>query len=146
MGILLDFEGEKAHQMCSFMWADTFWIMSHSKRDSEQMQRDLIEEAAKWDMAPEEEFDLSINTKSACHRFSFEEKIKILGYALNRQEKALDAIEEIMQVANKVFWKNILIFKSKDVSWKIKCRRLVDHVYAVFFFWGVRIGHGPSRP
>ena len=29
--ILLDLEGERVHQICSFMWADNFWIMSHSK-------------------------------------------------------------------------------------------------------------------
>ena len=32
----------------------------------------------------------------------------------------------------KLFWKDILIYKSKDIPWKIKCRRLVDRVYAVF--------------
>ena len=47
MGILTDFEGEKAHQICSFMWADNFWIMSHSKKNLEQMLRDLIEEASR---------------------------------------------------------------------------------------------------
>ena len=34
----------------------------------------------------------------------------------------------------KLFWKDILITKSKDIPWRIKCRRLVDHVYAVFSF------------
>ena len=37
-----------------------------------------------------------------------------------------------MQSANKTFWKDIVIYTSKNVSWKIKCQRLVDHVYAVF--------------
>ena len=45
MGLLLDFKGEKVHQICSFVWADNFWIMSHSKRNLEQMPRDLTEEA-----------------------------------------------------------------------------------------------------
>ena len=49
-GILLDFEGERAHQICSFMLADNLWIMSHSKENLEQMSRDLIEEASRWDM------------------------------------------------------------------------------------------------
>ena len=31
MGLLLDFEDEKDHQICSLMWADNFWLMSHSK-------------------------------------------------------------------------------------------------------------------
>ena len=39
-----------------------------------------------------------------------------------------------MQSANEAFWKDILIYKSKDVPWKVKCRKLVDHVYAVFAF------------
>ena len=52
MGLLLDLTGEKAHHICSCMWADNFWMMSHSKRNLEQMPRDLIEEAEKWDLAP----------------------------------------------------------------------------------------------
>ena len=72
--------------------------------------------------------DLSISTKSGCHRFSFEEKFKILGCAMIRQGKAHDAREEIIQL----FWKDILKYKSKDNPWKIKCRRLVNHVHAVF--------------
>ena len=34
---------------CSFMWADNFWMMSHSKKHLEQMLKDLIEEAARVD-------------------------------------------------------------------------------------------------
>ena len=41
---------------------------------------------------------------------------------------------ERMQSANKAFWKDSVIFKSKDVPWRVKCQRLVDHVYAVFAF------------
>ena len=33
------------------MWADNFWIMSHSKKHLEQMLKDLIE-AAKLDLEP----------------------------------------------------------------------------------------------
>ena len=51
--ILLDFEGERAHEICSFMWADNFWIMSYSQKNLEQMLRDLIEEASRWDMVPD---------------------------------------------------------------------------------------------
>ena len=52
MGILMDFEGEKANQICSSMSADKFWIMSHSKKNLKQMLRDLIEEASRWNLAP----------------------------------------------------------------------------------------------
>ena len=51
---------------------------------------------------------------------------------MNRQEKTCDAVEERMQSANKAFWKDIKIFKSKDVPLRITCQRLLDHVYAVF--------------
>ena len=81
--------------------ADNFSIMSHSKRNVEQMLRDLIEEAGRWDLAPklvsfwwtstyepEEERDLSIDTTSGCHRFSFEEKFKIVGCALKSARRS----------------------------------------------------------
>ena len=32
VGILMDFEDERAQQICSAMWAAMFWIMSHSKK------------------------------------------------------------------------------------------------------------------
>ena len=34
------------------MWADNFWIISHSKKHLEQMLKDLVEEAAKVDLEP----------------------------------------------------------------------------------------------
>ena len=48
----IDTEGGGEHQICSFMWADNFWIMSHSKKHLEQMLKDLIEEAAEVDLEP----------------------------------------------------------------------------------------------
>ena len=49
-GVLMDVEGEGGgeQQICSFMWADNFWNMKYL----EQMLKDLIEEAAKVDLAP----------------------------------------------------------------------------------------------
>ena len=38
------------HKICSFMWADKCWILSHSKTHLEQMMKDLIEEAERWDL------------------------------------------------------------------------------------------------
>ena len=117
------------------------------KRKLEQMLRDLIEEAGRCDLVPkptslwwtgtydpEERIDVSIYTTTGCHKFPFEEKFRILGNVMNRQGKSDDAIGERMQSANKAFWKDILISKRQDVPWKVKCRRLVDHVYAVFAF------------
>ena len=53
---------------------------------------------------------------------------------MSRQEKTCDAAEERMLSSNKAFWKDIMTYKSKDVAWKVKCQRLVDHVHAVFTF------------
>ena len=36
---------------------------------------------------------------------------------MKRQGKSLDAIEERMQSCNKVFWKDIMVYTSKDVAW-----------------------------
>ena len=52
MGLLLDFKGDGAHQICCFMWTDNFWILSHSRKKLEAMLRDLFVEAARWDVAP----------------------------------------------------------------------------------------------
>ena len=152
MGLLLAFKEEKAQQICSIMWADKFWITFHSRRHLEQMLRDFIEEE-KWDLAPklaslwwtstyedEEGSEMLI-----CHLWTEvkipfrgeiqdEEKFKILGCAMNRQGKSLDAVDERLQSANKGFWRDILVYKSNDVPWRIKCGRLVDHVYSVFSF------------
>ena len=113
MGILFDLEGQKKHQICSFMRADKFWIASHSKSHLEQMLGDPIQEAERWDLAPkqaslwwtrtddsEEKTDLSIDTKTGRHRFPFEIKIKILGCSTNRQGKTHEGLEERMQSAN----------------------------------------------
>ena len=87
MGLLLDLKGEKAHQICSFMWADNFWIMSYSKRALEQMLRDLIEEAETWNVAPkpaslwwtssyeeEERSEVLVATTQLMYKFPYEEK------------------------------------------------------------------------
>ena len=62
------------------------------------------------------------------YKFPFEDKFKILGCAMNRQEKSLDAIEDRMQSANKAFWRDILVYRSEDSPWKINGRRLVGRV------------------
>ena len=53
-GVLMDIEEEGGgeHQICSFMWADNFWIISHSEKHLEQMLKDLLEEAVEVDLEP----------------------------------------------------------------------------------------------
>ena len=33
-----------------------------------------------------------------------------------------------MQSANKAWWRDVTIYRSKDVPWRAKCRRMVEHV------------------
>ena len=137
----------KEHIKCAALCGLTTSGSCHSKENLEQMLRNRIEEASRWDLVPkpaslwwtitydsEEKVDMFLGTTSGCYKFRFEDEFKILGCAMNRQGKSHDAIEERMQSANKAFWKNILKNQSKDVAWKVKCQRLVDHVCAVFAF------------
>ena len=90
--ILLDIAGGREHQICSLMWDDNFWIVSHSKENLELMLRDLIEEASRWDLEPkpaslwwtstydsEEKVDMILGTTSGCYKFLFGGKVQDLG-------------------------------------------------------------------
>ena len=123
-GVLLEVEGEREHQICSFL-AENFWIMSHSKEHLEQMFKDLIEKAGKVDLEPkpaslwtttyasEEKEDMILGTSKGCYIFLFENEFRMLGCMMNRQRKTSDAVGERMQSANKAFWNHIMIFKSR---------------------------------
>ena len=147
MGLLLDLKGEKAHQNMQLHVGRQLLDYVPLQKKLEQILRDLIEEAETWDVAPkpaslwwtstyeeEERSEVRFATTGLMNKFPYEEKFKILGCAMNRQGTTLDAIEERMQSANKANWRDILVYRSKDVPWRIKCRRLVDHVYSVFSF------------
>ena len=45
MGVIMNYDGGRAHQIFCFMWADNHGIISHSKMHLEQMMKDLLEEA-----------------------------------------------------------------------------------------------------
>ena len=53
IGIHIQNELEDNNQVCSFMWADNYWIMSHKKENVERMMKELVEEVERWDMEPE---------------------------------------------------------------------------------------------
>ena len=89
------------------MRVDNFWVVSHSKAHLEQMLKDLIQEAAKWDLEPkpaslwctstydgDKKMDLVFDIRAARHRVSFEEMFMILGFFMNRQIRTKDCCEE----------------------------------------------------
>ena len=71
--------------------------------------------------------DMILGTSTGCCKFPFEDTFKILGCAMDRQWKTYDAVEERMQSANKACWKDILMYKSKNVR---NVQDWWNHVYA----------------
>ena len=130
----LDLEGQTAHQICSFMWADNFWIVSLCEKSPEQVLRDLNQEAEKWGLAPKPSSLWSTSTFDSEEKSDLsEENCKFLGCILSRQGKAHEGIEERMQSANRACWRDVKIYRSKDVPWRVKGRRMVEHVLQRFF-------------
>ena len=147
MGVLVNSREGPSHQVCSFTWADNNRIMSHSKAHLEQMLKDLIEDAERWDVEPkpaslwwtstyasEMMEDITIGTRTGQHCVRFKKNFKILGYTFNQAGQTQDYVEERMQSANKAWWRDVTIYRSKDVPWRAKCRRKVEHVKSVFCF------------
>ena len=54
---------------------------------------------------------------------------------MNRQGKTHEGIEERMQIRKQGLVERCEIYKSKDVRCRVKCKRMVEHVYSVFFFF-----------
>ena len=73
------------------------------------------------------------------------EKFKILGFTMNRQGKTHECLEERMQSANKAWWRDGKIYRSKDVPWRVKCGWW-NMSTASFFFWEVKIVLVPEIP
>ena len=124
----------ECHQIYSFMWTVKYWIPSHSKIHLEQMMKEFIEEAERSDLEPDETYsnekmeDVMIETKKKVAQISVRKSIKILGYQFNLAGKMQNSLEERVQGANKARWRDAKIYRSKDVPWRVTCRRMVDQV------------------
>ena len=66
-------------------------------------------------MLQKKKIDVILGTSTGCYKCPFEDTFKILGRAMNRQRKTCGAGDERLTSANKTFWKDILLNKSKDV-------------------------------
>ena len=75
-----------------------------------------------------------MRTRTGLHQLPFEEKFKILGHIFNQAGRTQDSLEERMQSANKAWWRDVKIYRSKDVPWRVKCMVMLEHVYSVFCF------------
>ena len=90
----------------------------------------------------EEEEEIAIRTRTGQHRIPFEEHFKILGFSFNQAEKTQDSLEERKQNANKAWWRDVKLYRSEAVPWRVKCRRRVEHVCSVLLPLGANIGPG----
>ena len=143
MGLLLDFKDEKDHQICSVMWADNVWLMSHSKKSLDEMVQDIIEEAGRWDLLPkaaslwwtstyegEEKIHMNVITKVRIFWFPFEEKFQDPG-VMNRQGKTVDT-RRFGKISR--FSRTTSRERSSADDWWVMFTQLVGHVYPVFCF------------
>ena len=71
---------------------------------------------------------MAIMTEAGEHRSPFANKFQIMGSFFHRQGKMQ------VQSANKACWRDVKIYRSKDVPWRVTCRRMVGQVYSVFCF------------
>ena len=121
--------------------------MSQSQAHLEQKLKDLIEEAERWDLDPkqaslwwtsshadEKMDDMTTRTRTRLHKLPFEKKVKTLGYTFNQTRRTQDSFEERMQSANNAWWRDVKMYRSECVPWRITCRRSVEHVNSVFCF------------
>ena len=85
MGIYMDRHQGGSHQIRFIHWADTYWSMPHSKEHWEQMVKEPIEEAKRWDLEPKPaslwwssthadgiKEDMTMRTQKGQHTFPFE--------------------------------------------------------------------------
>ena len=89
------------YQLCSFMWAGNYSILSHSKTCLEQMMTDLMEEAERWDLETKPASlwwtstcvdgkmdEVEIRTKTRLDELPLKKKFTILGHFQSSQKDA----------------------------------------------------------
>ena len=59
---------------------------------------------------------------------------RIQVFLFYQAEKTQECLEDKMQIANKAWWRDVKIYRSKDVPWRVKSRRMVEYVHNVFCF------------
>ena len=71
---------------------------------------------------------MKIRTITGLHTLPFEKSYKILGYTFNQARRMQDSLDETMWSANKACWRDVKFYRSKDVPWRVKCRKMVEQV------------------
>ena len=112
-GILLDVKEDGVNQICSFMWTDNFWIMSHSKEILKQMPQYLIEEANGWDLEPEPASLCWTSTKN------FRRK-KVIWFWAHQRDATNSSFEDKFRKMESVQW---TVKGKRAMLWKNDCSK-----------------------
>ena len=142
MEIHIDRRQGRSYQVSSIPWADNHWVMPHSEKHLEQLMKELIEEAKRWNLEPMSASSWWSSTyvmgqgardskdRGDSRQSSISEKLQPSGIPLQS-----DSVEERLQEASEAWRRDARIYRSRDVPWRIKCKRMMDQVYS-FEGWG----------
>ena len=132
-------EGE--HQICSFYVGgellDSVSLKDAPGADDEGLDRGSGEVgfgakiASLWwpsISADDRMDDMKSWTRTRLHKLPFEKKFKILGHTFDQARRTQDSLEERMQSENTAWWRDVKSYRSNDVPWRIKCRRMVEQI------------------
>ena len=145
MEIHVDKSHGGSHLICSVLRADDFGDVAVKKAFGADM-KELIAEAEICDLeatpailwwsgtfADDVKEDITMKTRRGQHKFPFVKSFKNLGHLCNPTSKSHECAKERerVQKTNKAWWRDARIYRSKDVPWRIKCKRMVEQVYSV---------------
>ena len=78
---------------------------------------------------------VTVETEGTADNLPFQKSFNLLGYHFNPTGKSHESVEERLQEASEAWRRDARIYRSRDVPWRINCKRMVDQVYS-FEGWG----------
>ena len=77
---------------------------------------------------------IAIHTRTGRHVIPFETGDNILDYSFNQGRRKTASKNECKN-ANKAWWRSAKICRSKDVPWRVKCRRICGTRLQCILLW-----------
>ena len=142
-GLSFGGEDDNEYVLRSMMWADNYWLFCHDREVLVHMVNDVIEELMDLDMEPipeslwwtcsyeeEEEHTLEVSGRGKVWSLPFKDIFVILGYCFNRDGKGTQGIDMTLRKGMGSGWRDVYIYRSRIVPLKIKCQRVISHVFS----------------
>ena len=134
---------DNVYTLRSLMWADNYWLFCHDREILVHLVNDIIEELLDLDMEPkpeslwwtssyEEEGQITLKVTGRGKEWDlpFMEVFDVLGYRFQRDGKGTQGVEKTLRKGMGCWWRDAYIYRSKSVSLKTKCQRVVSHVFS----------------